>query len=251
MSLTANREINRYVDQELRSYRVAGGAHVFKGALVGLNRSSGYARPLAAGDLFVGVAYEEIDATGLSSGDRSVRVFTQGDFVMAVATSTILSVGRPVFASADDTLTFSIAGGLTYVGRCIDVPADGTAIVRIATQADPQDVRFINTALASLTSGLTTNPVMITHKPTLILTAEVIFNTKPDAGSLDVGTGNTNPTEIVSGFALSGLTNNTKANLTIVNGSVAAGARIWARVGQATSAAGVGGLLTLRYIELP
>src|SRR5262245_27201398 len=220
MALTANREINRYVDQELRSYRVAGGAHVFKGALVGLNRSSGYARPLAAGDLLVGIAYEEIDATGLSSGDRSVRVFTQGDFVMAVATSTILSVGRPVFASADDTLTFSIAGGLTYVGRCIDVPADGTAIVRIATQSDPQDVRFINTPLASLTSGPTTNPVMITHKPTLILTAEVIFNTKPDAGNLDVGTGNTNPTEIVSGFALSGLTNNTKASLTIVNGSV-------------------------------
>ncbi len=251
MALTANREINRYVDQELRSYRVAGAAHVFKGALVGLNRTTGYARALAAGDLFVGIAYEEADATGLSNGDRSVRVFTQGDFVMAVPSTVITSIGRPVFASADDTLTLAIGSGLTYVGRCIDVPADGTAIVRIATQADPQDVRFVNTPLASLTSGQTTNPVMITHKPTLILSAEVVFNTKPDAGNLDVGTGNTNPTEIVTAFALSGLTNNAKSTLTIANGAVAAGARVWARVGQASSTAGVGGLLTLRYIELP
>jgi hypothetical protein len=170
---------------------------------------------------------------------------------MPVVTATIVSIGRPVFASADDTLTFSIAGGMTYVGRCIDVPVDGTAIVRIETQQDPQEVRFVNTPLASLTSGATTNPVLITHKPTLILTGEVIFNTKPDAGNLDVGTGNVNPTEIVNAFSLAGLTNNVKANLTISNGAVAAGARIWARVGQATSTPGVGGLLTLRYIELP
>jgi hypothetical protein len=49
MALTANREINRYVDQELRSYRVAGGAHVFKGALVGVNRTTGFARPTPPG----------------------------------------------------------------------------------------------------------------------------------------------------------------------------------------------------------
>ena len=42
MALTANRELNRYVDQELRSFPVAASQHVWKGALVGVDRSTGY-----------------------------------------------------------------------------------------------------------------------------------------------------------------------------------------------------------------
>jgi len=251
MALTANREINRYVDQALRAYRVAGGAHVFKGAFVGLNRSTGYARALASGDAFVGIAYEETDATGASNGDKSVRVFTQGDFLLAVTGTVITSIGRPVFVSGDDALSLTLAAGVARVGRCIDVPSDGTAIVRIETLEDAQEVRYANVPLASLTSGSTTNPVMITHKPCVILSAEVIFNTKPDVGNLDVGVGNTTPNEIVSAFNLASLTNNTKSSLTLAGSAVAAGARVWARVGAATSTAGVGGLLTLRYVEMP
>lgn len=251
MALTANREVSRYVDQELRSYRVAGGAHVFKGALVGLNRSTGYARGLSAGDAFIGIAYEDVDASGASNGEKSVRVFTKGDFLLAVTGTVITSIGRPVFGSADDALGLSPSGGLSRVGRVIDVPSDGTAIVRIETLEDAQEVRYANVPLASVTSGSTTNPVMITHKPCVVLSAEVAFNTKPDAGNLDVGVGNTTPNEIVSGFALSSLTNNTKTNLTLAGSAVAAGARVWARVGAATSTAGVGGLLTLRYVEMP
>ncbi len=50
---------------------------------------------------------------------------------------------------------------------------------------------------------------------------------------------------------LSTLTDDTPAALTIVARDVAAGARVWAKVGQASSVAGVGGLLTVRYVELP
>ncbi len=52
-------------------------------------------------------------------------------------------------------------------------------------------------------------------------------------------------------FDLSTLTDDTPAALTTVARDVAAGARVWAKVGQATSMAGVGGLLTVRYVELP
>src|SRR5262249_1982980 len=76
MALTANREIGRYVDQELRTYRVLANVHIYKGGLVGVDRATGYARPLVLGDAFAGVAYEEIDNTGGSNGAKSCRVFT-------------------------------------------------------------------------------------------------------------------------------------------------------------------------------
>ena len=37
MALTANRQVDHYVDQELRSFQVAASAHVYKGAFVGLD----------------------------------------------------------------------------------------------------------------------------------------------------------------------------------------------------------------------
>ena len=64
MALTANREVQRYVDQELRGYAVAAGANVFKGAFVGL--SGGYARGLVASDPFV----EAIGMSGAPGADQ-------------------------------------------------------------------------------------------------------------------------------------------------------------------------------------
>ena len=78
MSLSANRDLPRFVDQELRSLKVKAAAHIYKGAFVGIDRASGYARALAAGDLFVGVAYEEADNTSGSNGDIACRVYTEG-----------------------------------------------------------------------------------------------------------------------------------------------------------------------------
>ncbi len=84
MALGANRELDRYVDQELRRYAVAEGAHVYKGGFVGVN-ASGYARALTAGDRCVGIAYEEADNSSGSDGVAYVRVFTLGDFPHTLA----------------------------------------------------------------------------------------------------------------------------------------------------------------------
>ena len=73
MALAENREVDHYVDQELRSYQVAAGKHVYRGALVGL-ASSGYAEPLVAGRPCVGIAYEEADnANGQIEPNEGVR----------------------------------------------------------------------------------------------------------------------------------------------------------------------------------
>ncbi len=129
MPLTANRDLDHYVDQELRTLPVAAAKRIFKGAFVGLT-SAGYAQPLVAGDPFVGIAYEEADNTTGANGAMSVRVYTLGDFGHAVSGATLADIGRPVFASADNTLTFT-AAGQSYAGIVQDVPSNGQIILRI------------------------------------------------------------------------------------------------------------------------
>ena len=131
MALSANRDIDHYVDQELRSFKVAANQHIYKGGFVGLS-SGGYAQALTAGDLFVGIAYEEADNSSGSAGDISVRVYTLGDFEHALSGAAISNVGDVVYASADDTLTFTSTDN-SYVGCTVDVPSSGQIILRLET----------------------------------------------------------------------------------------------------------------------
>ncbi len=149
MALTKNREVDHYVDQELRALPVAATKRIYKGALVGVN-SSGYAQPLTAGDRFAGIAYEEIDNSAGANGSISVRIYTEGDFGLPLAGATIAHVGRPVFASADDTLTFSCAGN-SYVGVVQDVPSSGSIILRI----DPHraSIKTVTHVVEDLSAG--------------------------------------------------------------------------------------------------
>lgn len=149
MALAANREVDHYVDQELRSFQVAAGAHVYKGSFLGLS-AAGYAQVLTPGDRFIGVAYEEMDNSGGADGDISVRTYTLGDFGHSLSGATVADVGRPVFASADDTLSFNGAGN-SYVGFVEDVVAADEIILRI----DPNHgkVKTIVHAVEDLSAG--------------------------------------------------------------------------------------------------
>ncbi len=129
MPLTANRNVDHYIDQELRTFQVGANKRLFKGALVGLS-STGYAQPLIAGDPFVGIVYEETDNTGGADGAKSLRVYTLGDFGHTLTGATAAHVGRPVFASADNVITFTGAGN-SYVGVVQDVIATNEIILRI------------------------------------------------------------------------------------------------------------------------
>lgn len=128
MALTANRDVDRYVDQDVRSFAVAASTHIYKGSLVGL--SSGYARPLEAGDTCVGIAYEEADNTAGSAGDVSIRVCTQGDFQHTLAGAAVTNIGDAVYASADDTLTFTSTDN-SFVGVCAGLPKANTIVLRL------------------------------------------------------------------------------------------------------------------------
>ncbi len=131
MALTANQEIDRLVDQELRQYGLTASAHVYKGGFVGL-AIDGYARAFAAGDLFLGLAYEEGDNTSGADGDVAVRVFTQGDFELVIASLGIQDIGVSVYASDDATATLS-PDNASFIGSVVDYVSSGVGIVRLQT----------------------------------------------------------------------------------------------------------------------
>ncbi|HRS28588.1 MAG TPA: hypothetical protein P5255_10005, partial [Phycisphaerae bacterium] len=74
MALVENRELAFYTSQELIDLPVDDNVKIFKGALVGRNRSTGFARGLVAGDEFLGIAYQEADNTGAGHAAGAVRV---------------------------------------------------------------------------------------------------------------------------------------------------------------------------------
>ena len=54
MALSANVNINEYVDQQIREFPVAAAVTVYAGAYVGLN-PAGYLKPFEPGDFFAGI----------------------------------------------------------------------------------------------------------------------------------------------------------------------------------------------------
>ncbi len=126
--LTANQEVDHYIDQELRSLRMAASTHIFKGAFVGVSR--GYARGLVAGDKFVGIAYEEIDNANGSDGEVAVRIYTLGDFGLSLPGATVTDICRSVWATSDDTLTF-LPKGNSFVGAVVDIVTEGEILLRL------------------------------------------------------------------------------------------------------------------------
>jgi len=127
MALTANRDVDHFVDQEIRRYPMAAGARIFKGGFVGLN-SSKYARALAAGDKCAGLAYDAADNSSGANAELSIRAYTQGDFLLPLTGASRGDVGKAVYASDDATPTFTATSN-SLVGVCVDVPASGQVIL--------------------------------------------------------------------------------------------------------------------------
>ncbi|MEK6674658.1 MAG: hypothetical protein AABZ47_03275 [Planctomycetota bacterium] len=129
-ALTASRNVDRFVDTQLRTFRIKGSTKIFRGSFVGLT-SAGFARALVAGDPFCGLAYEEVDNSTGADGAKVCRVYADmSDFEHALAGVSQSDVGRPCFASADDTLSF-VGVANSYIGVVQDYVSANKCIVRI------------------------------------------------------------------------------------------------------------------------
>jgi len=186
MALTKNRDVDHYVDQELRTLQVGAAKRIFKGGFVGLS-ASGYAQPLVAGDPFAGMAYEEADNTVGANGAITIRVYTLGDFGHALTGATVGHLGRPVFASADDTLTFTAAGN-SYVGTVQDWVTTNEVIVRI--DAAMARVKTVTHQIEDLAAGADIAARAVHHfnSPAWLVAVRVV-----NQGTAAAGVDNANP----------------------------------------------------------
>ena len=132
MTLTANREMNFYTSQELVELPVADNVRIYRGAFVGLNAANGYARPLVAGDDFLGVAYAEADNTGPghTAGGIRVKLHQHIDAVLSLPGVALTNTGATVYASDDGAATLT-ASGNSPIGRVVTVESSGVARVRL------------------------------------------------------------------------------------------------------------------------
>lgn len=126
--LTANVDVVRAADQELRTFPAAAGVHIYKGARFGTD-PAGYAKPFEPGDVFRGFAYAECDNSSGAAGAKEVKGETTGDFQLAVAGATTKNIGDPVFATADDAQALT-GHPDAYIGRIVNVFSTGVVLVR-------------------------------------------------------------------------------------------------------------------------
>ncbi len=159
MALTANRDIDFFTSNELIDLAVDDNVLIYKGALVGRNRATGFVRPLVAGDEFVGVAYRQADNTvaGHTAGGISARLFQTIDIVHPLSGVATADIGRPVYASDDETLTLNNVG--SRVGRVVAVETTNTARVRC-------------TPIATLDGALEPLPAVTLPDQTMTLTLD-------------------------------------------------------------------------------
>lgn len=120
-TLAANKHREFQIDDK-EEYPVIANDIIFQNAAVGEN-GSGYARPLQAGDAFLGFAVAKADNAGGSAGDKGVQVRTRGRVRLTVAGATAVTANdrAPVYASDDDTFTLTATSNslIGFVSRWI------------------------------------------------------------------------------------------------------------------------------------
>jgi hypothetical protein len=132
-------------------YPVIASDIIYEGAAVGDN-GSGYARPLVAADPFRGFAVEKVDNSTGSAGDKYVRVRSRGRVKLPVTSLAITDVGRPVYASDDNT--FTLSGNGTYIGRVVSYESSGIGYVEFdASKVEEEIIVTIPITLAGVTAA--------------------------------------------------------------------------------------------------
>jgi hypothetical protein len=101
---------------------------IYMGAAVGEN-GSGYARPLVAGDPFLGFAEAKVDNSSGAAGDLEVNLITKGRIQLSVTGVTgVADIGKPVYAADDNDFTLTESTN-SLIGRIIRHVTSTTVIV--------------------------------------------------------------------------------------------------------------------------
>ena len=111
---------------------------IYEGAAVGEVDATGHARPLVAGDKFVGFAETKFDNSAGAAAAINVRYKRRGATQLTVTGAVITDVGQPVFAADDNAFSFVPTAG-SFVGFVSRYVSAGVAVVSFDADgfADP------------------------------------------------------------------------------------------------------------------
>lgn len=101
---------------------------IYEGAAVGIVAASGHARPLVAGDGFGGFAVARADNAAGAAAAINVEVVEAGQIELAVSGAVASDLRQPVYATDDDTFTFSPVGA-SFVGFVKRFVSSGVVVV--------------------------------------------------------------------------------------------------------------------------
>lgn len=119
----ADREGKR-ADGVIKELGVGISKTIYKGTMVGINTSTGYAEAKdASGNRFAGISTGQAVGT-LVAGVTKVEVYKKGVFPLVMTSVAITDLGVEVYSSDDQTVTKVDSGSLTKVGRLVGYDTD-------------------------------------------------------------------------------------------------------------------------------
>lgn len=135
-TLTANalREYDTSYARPLNEAGVIASDIIFEGAAVGESASTGTARPLVAGDTFLGFAVRKVDNSSGAASDKNVLLYTKGAVWLSVTgVDNIDHLGDDVYAADDNDFTTTV-GSNTLFGKVLRYDA-GTSLALVYFEA--------------------------------------------------------------------------------------------------------------------
>lgn len=128
MTTLAKDSIRAFELGDLNEVPVVASDIIYEGAAVGVVAASGHARPLAAGDKFVGFAQRKADNSAGLAAAINVCVIRSGEVQLPVTGAVITDIGQPVYATDDDTFQFNPVGA-SFIGFVKRFVSSGVVVV--------------------------------------------------------------------------------------------------------------------------
>jgi len=120
-----------------RSFPVAAATTIYQGVLAFITVAGYLASVTAtAANRFAGVAIEYADNSAGANGDLKTEVYIDGVFELTGSGFSQASVGLPVYATDNYTITTSPSAGGVYIGQCVEYIS--ATVIRV--EIDPDGV---------------------------------------------------------------------------------------------------------------
>lgn len=138
MAVTAEQLITARIpaNGRLAQYKVEAGEVLYKGTMCFLD-ADGFALPTAGGAKFAGIVRKTVDNSAGADGDLEVECYTEGDFVLPLASVAQADL-TPGLAYASDNYTCTTTStSNSFIGNILRVAGTNLAEIRIDIQARP------------------------------------------------------------------------------------------------------------------